>query len=122
MSKIVQAVNAMITHPELITNVIRGGDEHEEFFFLYKNKYKWSISKRDGDHSLWYYPAEEPLEALASYEGPDWSQIATIMYRDSEIGTKEAKASFSELYTLVKERIYKVNEVLEDIISDSDLA
>lgn len=117
MSKIVQAVNAMISNPNLISNVI---PNEKEFFFLYKNKYKWSISRRDNDHILWYYPGGDRLEALSSYEGSDWEGTPMVNYRDAEIGTKEAKASFSELYTLIKERAYGVNEVLDDIISDLD--
>ena len=43
-----------------------------------------------------------------------------VTYKDTEIGTKEAKASFAELHTLIKERVYGVNDVLDDIISDAD--
>lgn len=118
MSKIVQAVNAMISNPDLISNVI---PNEKEFFFLYKNKYKWSITRNDNNvHVLWYYPGAESLESLASTDGPEWEFIPMITYRDNEIGTKEAKASFAELYTLIKERAYGVNEVLDDIISDLD--
>ncbi|UUZ72960.1 hypothetical protein LP415_05615 [Polaromonas sp. P1(28)-8] len=117
MSKIVQAVNAMISNPDKIGKVIRG---ESEFFFLYKDKYKWSMSPREGDHILWFYPGDESLEQLASYEGQDWEDTSMVTYRDSEIGTKEAKASFAELYTLLKERVYGVNKVLDDIISDAE--
>ena len=118
MSKIVQAVNAMISNQENITKVIRGGDE---FFFLYRDKYKWSIKKSDEDntHVLWYYPGPEPLEKLASLAGGDWGNISMVMYRDDEIGTREASATFAELYTIVKERLYRVNDVLDDIIGDA---
>jgi len=43
-----------------------------------------------------------------------------VKYSDTEVGTKEAKSSFAELYTIVKERLYGVNDVLDDIISDSE--
>lgn len=120
MSKIVQAVNAMINNPKLITKVIQG---HDELFFLYKNKYKWSMTERDGTHFLWYYPGDETLEELAMFEPQDWGDgiadgIAVVTYRDTEIGTREAKSSFLELYTLLKERLYGVNDALDDIISD----
>ena len=42
MTKIVQAVNAMISNPDKIKSVIPNG---QEFFFIYKDKYKWSILK-----------------------------------------------------------------------------
>lgn len=119
MSKIVQAVNAMIANPEFITKVIRG---ESELFFLYKDKYKWSITKRDQGHYLWFYPGNETLEQLASYEGHDWENgVLMVTYQDIEIGTKEARASFSELHTLIKEKLFGVNEVLDDIISDANI-
>lgn len=116
MSKIVQAVNSMITHSNKIGNVINGD---EEIFFLYKN-YKWSIAKRDDGHYLWFYPNAGNLEALAQSGPHDWSQIDMVVYKDSDIGTKEAKASFADLYSLVKEKVYGVDIVLDDIISDDE--
>lgn len=117
MSKIVQAVNAMISNAEKIGKVVRG---ESEFFFIYKDKYKWSMAHQGGDYMLWFYPGDESIETLASYEGSDWEGTSMVIYRAGEIGTKEAKASFAELFTLLKERIYGVNEVLDDIISDAN--
>jgi hypothetical protein len=118
MSKVVQAVNAMISNPKQITNVMRNGNE---LFFLYKGKYKWSISKNQkGEYYLFFYPGDQAIEHLAYYDGDDWEGTAMVTYTDAEIGTKEATSSFSELYTLIKERVYGVNEVLDDIISDLD--
>lgn len=119
MSKIVQAVNSMIAHKELISNVLRGDGE---YFFLYKGKYKWSIAKRDNENYLWYYPGPERLEMLCRLEeAEDWENIDMVKYSDREIGTKEAVASFSELFTVVKEKLYRVDDVLDDIISDDDI-
>nr|WP_297356243.1 hypothetical protein [uncultured Caldimonas sp.] len=118
MSKVVQAVNAMISNPQLITNVMRNG---KEFFFVYKGKYKWSVSKNEkGEYYLFFYPGDEELEHLARYENEEWEGTPMVTYSDGDIGTKEATASFAELYTLIKERVYGVNEVLDDIISDMD--
>ena len=120
MSKIVQAVNAMISNPDNITKVIRG---ETEFFFIYRDKYKWSITRKpNGDHVLWFYPGEIPIETLATYEGPEFEGIDMVIYNDAEIGTQEARATFAELYTMLKERLFNVHKVLDDIISDSDLA
>jgi hypothetical protein len=117
MSKIVQAVNSMISNQKLITNVIQGD---KELFFLYKGKYKWSVNGRapDKDCLIFYYPGDEPLEVLASFENDDWEGTPMIVYRASELGTKEAKASFLELSNIIKEKLYGVNDVLDDIISD----
>jgi hypothetical protein len=115
MSKIVQAVNAMIANPQLITNVIQG---QNEVFFLYKNRYVWSMAKNDDGHRLWFYPGSPDISAYASYEGLEWEGVPMVLYSDKEIGTREAKASFSELYTIIKEKVYGLNDVLDDIISD----
>lgn len=118
MSKVVQAVNAMISNPKLITEVFKNGDE---FFFLYKEKYKWSIIKsEDGKYRLFFYPGDDDLSEIANYGPYQWESAEMISYTDSDIGTKEARASFSELHTLVKERVYGINEVFEDIISDME--
>lgn len=118
MSKIVQATNAMIANPELITNVLSGDSE---FFFLYKGKYKWGIIQAEQKIFLWFYPSKESLEELVSRSFThDWEGVDLVRYVDAEIGTREAIASFSELYTLIKEKRYGVQEMLEDIISDVD--
>lgn len=116
MSKIVQAVNAMVANPDLITKVVRGDSE---YFFLYKDKYKWSMTKRPKGLYLWYYPGEESLEELAARDPGGFDDVDMVSYSDVEIGTTEAKASFAELFTLLNEKIYGVNLVLEDIISDN---
>ena len=117
MSKIVQAVNAMLSNPKLITDVM--ANDHE-YFFLYKSKYKWSIKGVDDSSiSLWFYPGSESLQEIMSMStGMHWESISMVHYSDKDIGTKEARSSFIELYNLVKEKLYGVDDVLDDIISD----
>lgn len=117
MSKIVQAVNAMISNHHLISDVVRG---ENEIFFLYKGKYKWSMNLRDDSYYLWYYPGKQSIEHLAQEQWDE--EIPMVTYKDADIGTKEAKASFAELYTVVKEKVYGVDAVLDDIIGDNNLA
>lgn len=118
MSKIVQAVNAMISNKQLIKDVLLGD---REVFFRYRNKYKWSIRQtEDGEYILWHYPGGGDLEELAAYIDDDWEGVPMVSYKTSEIGTKEAEASFAELYQIVKERAYGMDEILDDIISDLD--
>lgn len=116
MSKIVQAVNAMISNPSQITSVMKNG---KELFFLYKGKYKWSIGKNDqNEYYLYFYPGREEIQHLAHYEPSDWEGTPMVSYSDTDIGTKEATSTFAELYTQIKERVYGVNQVLDDIIAD----
>lgn len=119
MSKIVQAVNSMISNRNLISNVAKG---EGEYFFLYKNKYKWSIAQREDETYLWYYPGSITLDALIHCEqSGDWESVDMVKYSDREIGTKEAIASFSELFIVVKEKLYRIDDVLDDIISDDEI-
>lgn len=120
MSKIVQAVNVMISNPQLINKVVKGGDE---LFFLYKNKYIWSMAKgedSDDGHFLWYYPEAATLEEISSTKGSSWQNVTVVTYRDLEIGTREAKASFAELYTLLNEKLYGIDAMFKDILSELD--
>jgi hypothetical protein len=118
MSKIVQAVNAMISNSNYITDVLQNDGE---YFFLYKKKYKWSVRKVETGINLFYYPTNIALEVLANFDADDWGGFAEmIVYRDADIGTKEARSSFQELFTLVKEKVFGIDEVLDDIISDDD--
>jgi len=120
MSKIVQAVNAMVSNPELITNVINA---NRETFFLYKGKYRWSIRRDDdGDYLLWYYPGSGMVEDLASIDdSDDWRDVPMVVYKTAELGTREAIASFADLYSMVKEKAYGMDDVLKDIISDTEM-
>ena len=120
MSKVVQAINAMIANHQLIENVTKGDDE---IFFAYKGKYIWSAIKRSDGVHVWYYPGNISIKDLVEQEsmGLGFDGIPMVHYHDAEIGTKEAKASFSELYTLLSEKVYGIDEVLNDIISDGEI-
>lgn len=101
MSKIVTAVNTMISNSDKISE-IRPKDN--EYFFLYKGKYKWSISydKQNDLYNLYYYPGDITFEELSQME--DWTHYSNyIAYNTKEIGTREARDTFSELYRAVRE-------------------
>src|SRR5690606_10041677 len=118
MSKIVQAINAMIVNPDKIKSVIASG---AEYFFIYKDKYKWSIIKNEqDDYIIFYYPDDISLEEVVSISNQNWQNLNAIKYALSDIRTREADASISELYTLVSEKAYGIDEVFKDIISDLD--
>ena len=114
MSKIVQAVNTMISNQKKITEVTRSA-LGSETFFLYDDKYLWSIAESEGEYNLWFYPNGE-LSILAGYEGFEWDNVPMVRYSTDELGTREARATFAELYSLIKEKVYGVDEVLNDII------
>lgn len=118
MSKIVQAVNSIIANRDGITEVIKG---ESETFFIYKGKYTWSMAKRPDGLWLWFYPGNPDPEMLAGLDGDDWEGVAMVSYKDADIGTREAKASFQELFTILSEMVFGVDKVLDDIIADGDL-
>ena len=41
-----------------------------------------------------------------------------IVYKVSDIGSREARETFEELYTLLKEKAYGIDEVLNEIIEE----
>lgn len=120
MSKVISAANAMIANPKKIGPVLtgRGGNE---IFFTYDGKYNWSMTNPKDNYFLFFYPASSnyTLEQLASIEEPEeWDHLAMVRYDAKELGTREAMQTFSELYTVIKEKVYGVNEALDDIIGD----
>lgn len=119
MSKIVQVANAMISNPQYITAAVHGSGE---LFFLYKEKYRWSIKTSDGDYFLYFYPGNPDLDTLlnAAYQG-EWENVEMVHYSTKVIATTEARQTFSELYVLIKEKAYGIDEAFKDILSDMEL-
>ena len=120
MSKIVQAVNVMIANPQSIGDVLRGSNG--ELYFTYK-QYKWSIRRElapKENYWIFFYPGEDSIETLASLSDDEWqdAEIPMVSYSSREIGTTEAQQTFAELYGTLKQRVYRLNEVLDDIIGD----
>ncbi len=122
MSKIVKAINVMVSNPDLITNSIKGRHE-TECFFKYDNKHNWSILKNsEGHFYLSYYPSNPNLSELASIPDEHWeeSNITSIGYNSKDLATKEAKDSMRDLFTIVNEKIYGIDDILDDIISSDN--
>tara|TARA_R110002020_G_scaffold437327_3_gene647542 strand:- start:2061 stop:2435 length:375 start_codon:yes stop_codon:yes gene_type:complete len=121
MSKIIRAVNVMISHDDLITDATQGY-LNTEIFFLYDEKYKWSLVKgSDGQIvSLNYYPQDIPLSVLASFSDDDWSNNNDyVTYIPKDLGGREAKESMAELFRVVSEKLYGMDDVLNDIIESA---
>lgn len=116
MSKIVKVINVMISQKKNINKVISSANM-DEIFFNY-NQYKWSISKnQENNYYLHYYPGKQDIKKLASWPDEAWHEFNEIVsYNTKELGTKEAYDSLGELYSIVKEKTYGMDEVFEDII------
>lgn len=116
MSRIVQAVNAMIENKSKISDVLEAGPE---LLFSYKGSYVWGILNypQTSSYQLFFYPGWSetgPLRDEMSLNG----DVKMVSYSDQEIGTKEAKSSFAALYQVVSEKIHGVDKVLDEIIMD----
>jgi len=119
--KIISAANAMIVTRDRITEVIPGTNGNE-IFFLYDDKYKWSITKNSAtDYTLFFYPGSQKLQELASWPDEAWYEFNTmIRYSSADLGTKEATDTFAELYRIVSENLFGINNVLDEIINNAD--
>ena len=78
------------------------------------------IKNDQDDYIIFYYPDDMSLEEVVNISNINWQNLNVIKYALSDIRTREANASFSELYTLLSEKAYGIDEVLKDIISDLD--
>ncbi|RUO36231.1 hypothetical protein CWE13_09515 [Aliidiomarina shirensis] len=108
----------MVSNPDLINNVLKG-QHHTEYFFKYENKHNWSIFRNhEGVYYLQYYPGEVDLSDLAGIPDQQWEEAApeSVAYNTKDLATKEAVESFRDLYAIVKEKVYGMDEVLDDII------
>jgi hypothetical protein len=108
----------MIGSEEDIDKVVLGADG-DEYFFVFKNKYVWSVASRESGFSLYFYPQALPQEirGLASRGPGDWDQIVMVHYFDGDVGAGASNA-FKRLFDLVKDKSYGMDKVLDDIIGD----
>ena len=115
MSKIIKVINTMITNEDKIGNVIQG--EHE-YFFLFNNKHKWSISYNEQENQVFLhlYPDESlTIDKIASIQ--DWESYSNfVSYRSKELKSSEALESFLELYGLVKTKLFGIDDILDEIL------
>jgi hypothetical protein len=123
MSRIVQAINVMISNSKLITESTIG-ENGSEYFFIYDQKHVWSIYEdSNGTLYLTFYPGNQDIGHLASISNGEWEivNIKTISYNSHELSTKEALDSLKELYKIAKEKVYGMEEILDEIISSDGL-
>jgi hypothetical protein len=121
MSKIVEAINAMISNHRQI-QAVSASDDGRELFFSYQRKYWWSIRSNQIDFTLYYYPGVSSVDRLLAADAQDdWDGIDMVPYNTAEIGTTEARETFRALYTLLKEKQFGMDAVFADIINSATL-
>lgn len=116
MTKFLDAMKTMARNSDKITNVIR--NNNDEIFFLYKQKYCWSMlkTKKDGELYIYYYPNVSDPSQLISIT--DWEGIAFKTFSAKDFEDNDASAVFEELYTKIDRKIYDMDSVLDDILKD----
>jgi hypothetical protein len=114
--KIVQVINTIITNSSKISDVIKNGDE---YFFIYDKKYKWSINKSgksEEDYFIHLYPSNDLSITELAYK-MDYSNFNDyVTYSTEDLKTREATESFRELYQIVSNKVYGIDDIFNDII------
>ena len=115
--KIVQVINAMISNKNKISNVIR---DENEFFFLYDEKYKWSINLQNDEYYVRFYPKDDiQIGDIPNQLG--WGSYRDfVTYSTEELKTREARETFTELYQLTADKLYGIDDIFDSIIGDDD--
>ncbi|MBA7519520.1 hypothetical protein ES705_11599 [subsurface metagenome] len=115
MAKIIQVINTMIVNADKISNVI---SSDQEYFFLYDNEYKWSMSKgkdEEDEYLLLFYPnPNDTIDDILIVQ--DWINYPFTSYKVSDFKTTEALESFRELFGLLKGKVFGVDDIFDDII------
>ena len=114
MSKVILAINTMVLNTSFINDVTA---YKFKYFFMY-GRYVWSITDPTGhgdEFELVYYPGYEKVGLI---EEIDRRGVVDnyVTYTNADYKTREATESFKELYQSVKEKLYQVDNVLDDII------
>jgi hypothetical protein len=114
MSKIIKAIESMIANSKKIDNVAKGISKvNDEYFFLYDKKYKWSIlyKKAEEKYYLYFYPNGRTINELANITS--WQGEGYVIYRSEDF---DNPGIFEDLFSLMKEKLYKLDEALDEII------
>src|ERR1051326_1453329 len=114
MEKIIQVINKMISEKSKIDKVIK---TKNEIFFVYDNKYKWSMAdNQDNGHLYLHFYAKSDLTIEQLSKTVDWTSIQFATYSTEIFKAKEDKESFWELYNIINDKILGVNDLFDEIL------
>ncbi len=119
MSKIVRTINAMLSNAGKITETLAAGGD---YYFVYDGKHRWSIGTCDDGYALTYFATSLNLSAISRmrYDGGALDMINPVTYLSNDIGTREARESFRELFMTVRDRASGLDRVMDEIIGDDE--
>lgn len=107
------AINSMIHN---INEIYEITESKGEYFFKYK-EYIWSVYGLDDEVVLTYFPYCRKIDDAISKVNYE-REYSNIRYKSGDFKSVEDIESFNELYRKIKERVYNVDKVLDDIIGD----
>ena len=115
MAKIVEVLNAMISNKDKISDVIKSDSE---YFFLYNKKYKWSTRKDSHeDYFVFFYPDPNITLNDLKYNVDFQYYSDFVTYTTEDLKTQEAVETFRELYQIVTNKLFGLDELFDDIIN-----
>lgn len=124
MSKILQVVNTMLNNPSKITNVQK---KQDVILFNYLHDQLWGIFKQDNDHLiLSIYPQKDlpiTVKDLVNMDDLDWKLTPpiSIAYSSESLKEREALESLTELYKVIIEKLYGIDDIFDEIIQDGQI-
>jgi hypothetical protein len=136
MTTIIEVLNVIIDNQVQLKEIARDPRDSRKVYFRYAGPRVWSVEQRDDDSTVVkVYPltddlAELPLERIAKATGldssPDSDSIlsrmrSTMEYTDLEWNSREAKATFRDLYKTLLERSYNLNNYFDQIVASGGI-
>jgi len=122
MEKILEAIKSIIRNSGKISEVnVSQESPNDEYFFLFANKYKWSVLKdSQGVYRLYYYLIPElSIQDIAAIPVEALEVTQFVAYSSKEYANSEVL--FKELFELVKNKHKNIDVVLDDIIKEGDV-
>lgn len=116
MEKLVKVLELMCENQHLIQDVAL--DEERLYFFSYNNISTWSIKKEDTDDIALTVYVQNKFSAKELSEMVDRDDIHQVTYKSEEFNDT-FDALLEDVYYAVKDKVFGINELLDQIISNT---
>ena len=116
--RILDVIDKMTKTPSKITEVLGNGGE---YYFKY-GKHTWSLIHRDqsseyGIYTIYLYPKYEGSvgNIAETFEYGD-ADIDMVSFHERDIPAPGAREKFDELYAILRNAYYKIDDIFDDIL------
>lgn len=134
--KILQAIRTIADNPNKISSVyrIRKEQEYTRYYFLYNERFVWSVEKLEDDdffdvndtllaskaYTATYYPGASIDDITRDFElAHAKKSVDELTYTPSLLKSEEALNIFDDLYRKVNELYFGFERILDEIIDHS---